>query len=186
MGLDPDERATLRRIADYQFGPGAGVALFPEGEAVELHRTSSGRISQVRVPAGRLVSYGVDGRFTLGLAGGKRLREAGDGYGVVVGSESEPFLREGRNAFAKFVTDVDPAVRPRDEVYVVGPPAGADDANDADGTPQERPDAVARDDDSRPLLAVGRAELSADAILRFETGVAVSVREGGDADETGA
>jgi uncharacterized protein with predicted RNA binding PUA domain len=175
MGLDADERARLRRIADYQFGAGAGAALFPDGETVDLHRTGSGRISQVRADAGRLVSYGVDGRFTLGLAGGRRLRDAIYGYGVAVGAESEPFVRDGRNAFAKFVTDVDPAVRPRDEVYVVGPLA--DDGADGDDGGASSPAAA-----GRPLLAVGRAELPADAMLAFETGVAVQVREGA-ADE---
>lgn len=187
--LDGDERATLRRIADYQFGPGAGAALFPDGEPVELHRTGSGRISQVRAGTGRLVSYGVDGRFTLGLAGGRRLRGAVDGYWVAVGAESGPFLREGRNAFAKFVTGADPSIRPRDEVYVLGPPADAGDGNGTDGTrggtgggtggsgPGEslpHPPGDAR----RPLLAVGRAELPAEGMLAFGSGVAVFVREG--------
>ncbi|MFW5978248.1 MAG: PUA domain-containing protein, partial [Halohasta sp.] len=67
---------------------------------------------------------------------------------------SEPFVCEGDNAFAKFVGAVDPAVRPGDEVLVV----------------HERGD----------LLAVGRAELSADGMADFDTGMAVKVREGVD------
>ena len=70
----------------------------------------------------------------------------------VVGDDSEPFVREERNVFAKFVREVDPAVRPRDEVLV----------EHHDGS----------------LLAVGRAELSAAAMHDFDTGMAVSVREG--------
>ena len=83
-----------------------------------------------------------------------RLREALEfpAYRVVVGDESEPFVRDGKNAFAKFVNSVDPAVRQGDEVLIV------------DG------------DDG--LLAVGRAELSASAMEDFETGMAVKVREG--------
>lgn len=141
----------LRRVADYQWGPGVGAALF-DGD-VDVTHTSSGRPRQVRAPAGRLVTYATDGRFTLGVAGGRRLQAALDhpAYRVVVGSESEPYVREGRNAFAKFVGEADPAVRPGDEVLVV----------------HERGD----------LLAVGRAELPGEAMLDFETGMAVKVRD---------
>jgi uncharacterized protein with predicted RNA binding PUA domain len=153
---EADERdlRQLRAVADYQFGRGAGAALFPDAASVSIARTSSGRPSQVHADAGRLVTYAVDGRFTLGVEGGRRLVAALDppAYRVVVGAESEPFVRDGRNAFAKFVRDVDPAVRPGDEVAVV-------DADDG-------------------VLAVGRAELSADAMADFETGVAVKVRDG--------
>jgi uncharacterized protein with predicted RNA binding PUA domain len=146
----------LRTVADYQFGAGAGVALFPPDDDIEIHRSSSGRPRQLVAADGRLVSYGVDGRFTLGVAGGRRLAAAFDHprCRVVVGDESEPFVREGKNAFAKFVTDVDPEIRPGDEVLVVH----------------------ARGD----LLAVGRAELSADGMADFDSGMAVKVREGVD------
>lgn len=150
-----EETARLRTIADYQFGAGAGAALFPT-EKLTIRRSVNGRPQQVLTDGERLVSYGTDGRFTLGLAGGKRLRAAFTSpcVRVVVGAESEPYVREGKNAFAKFVSHVDSAVRPGDEVCVVGP-----------------------DDE---LLGVGRAELSADAMADFETGVAVKVREGPD------
>jgi len=102
------------------------------------------------------VSYGVTGRFTLGVAGGRRLCAAFDPptHRVVVGDESEPFVREGKNAFAKFVTVADPGIRPRDEVVVVH----------EDGDP----------------LAVGRAELPGEAMLSFGSGMAVKVRQGAD------
>ena len=158
--------AALRTVAEYQFGAGAGRALFPSDDA-HVSRSHSGRPRQVYaadpngdptadadVPGDRLVSYGVDGRFTLGVAGGRRLVAALDAPAnrVTVGEESDPFVRDGKNAFAKFVRDVDPAVRPGDEVAVV------------------------REDDT--VLAVGRAELSADAMRDFDTGMAVKVRDG--------
>lgn len=146
----------LRTIADYQFGAGAGAALFPPVEAIEIRRSSSGRPRQLVADGHRLVSYGVDGRFTLGIAGGRRLAATFDRprCRVVVGDDSEPFVREGKNAFAKFVSEVDPEIRPGDEVLVVH--------------------------DRGDLLAVGRAELSADAMADFESGMAVKVREGVD------
>jgi uncharacterized protein with predicted RNA binding PUA domain len=156
--MDTSERETLRTIADYQFGSGAGLALFPAGEELAVIRTSSGRPQQVRRGGGphedgseRVVSYGIDGRFTLGIAGGERLCDAIDRPTVEVGDESVPFVRDEKNAFAKFVRDVDEDIRPGDEVIVT-----------YDGT----------------VLAVGCAELSARAMCDFETGVAVSVREG--------
>ena len=146
----------LETVADYQFGPGAGAALL-EGDVV-VQRTSSGRPQQIIADGERVLSYGTDGRFTLGAAGGRRLQSALEppAYRVVVGDDSEPFVRDGKNVFAKFVRTVDPDVRPGDEVLV----------EHYDGD----------------LLAVGRAELSADAMRDFETGMAVKVREGVAAD----
>jgi uncharacterized protein with predicted RNA binding PUA domain len=150
--MDEDARERLRAVADYQFGPGAGAALFPDGEALTVLRTSTGRPQQVVTDDGeRLASYTVEGRFTLGAAGGVCLYGTVGGPRVEVGEESVPFVRDGKNAFAKFVHAVDESVRPDDEVAVTH-----------DGA----------------VLAVGRAELPATGMLDFETGVAVKVREG--------
>ncbi len=146
--------ATLRTIADYQFGAGTGPVFFPADEDLQVERSRSGRPRQVIADGGRIVTYTTSGRFTLGAEGGRRLRTAlsAPGYRVVVGEESEPFVRDGKNAFAKFVRGVDPVVRRGDEVLV-----------------------VTADDD---LLGVGRAELGADAMEDFDRGMAVEIREG--------
>jgi uncharacterized protein with predicted RNA binding PUA domain len=181
---DEADLADLRTVADYQFGAGAGSALFPAAEDVRISRSTSGRPRQLHAAdapetgaeqAGyRLVSYGTDGRFTLGLAGGRRLVEALDAPAsrVVVGAESEPIVREGKNAFAKFVREVDPEIRPGDEAAVVSRGDGADDEPEGgdSGSGEER------------VLGVGRAELSAAAMLDFETGMAVKVRQGAGDD----
>ncbi|MFC6888018.1 PUA domain-containing protein, partial [Halorubrum trueperi] len=129
-----------------------------------LRRSSGGRPRQVIVgdvddtpgssEGARLVSYGTDGRFTLGVAGGRRIQAAfaAPRHRVVVGEESEPFVRDGRNAFAKFVSAADDGIRPGDEVLVV--------------------------DDDDALFAVGRAELSGAEAEAFASGAAVSVRNG--------
>ncbi|MFB6174243.1 MAG: PUA domain-containing protein [Halobacteriales archaeon] len=144
----------LRTVADYQFGRGAGAALFPPEGSLEIDRSRSGRPRQLFGDDGRIATYTVEGRLVLGLEGGYRLRRGleAPAYRVAVGEESAPHVRDGRNAFAKFVRSVDPDVRRGDEVLVV----------DRDGD----------------LLAVGRAELSATAMADFETGVAVMVRRG--------
>ncbi len=169
---DDETLAELRTAADYQFGAGAGEALFPPDEPTTLRRSSGGRPRQIiagdvddtpgSAEGDRLVTYGTDGRFTLGALGGRRLRAAFDppALRVVVGEESEPFVRDGRNAFAKFVTAADEGIRPGDEVLVVN---AADDP-----------------------FAVGRAELSGPELLAFDAGMGVKVRHGfPDADDEG-
>jgi len=144
----------LRRSADYQFGRGAGATLFTPPEELAVTHTSSGRPRQVHDGDGRVVTYGNDGRFRLGPGGGRRLADGfpAPRHRVVVGDESEPFVREGKNVFAKFVQRADPELRPGDEALVMH----------ADGD----------------LLAVGRAELPGDGVADFETGMAVKVRQG--------
>ena len=150
--MDADHRL-LRRVADYQFGRGAGEALFPADTDLTVTHTGSGRPRQVKRDGARLATYATEGRLTLGVAGGRRLQIGLEppAYRVVVGDESEPFVREGRNVFAKFVQRADDAIRPRDEVLV----------EHANGH----------------LLAVGRAELSGAGMSDFRTGMAVHVRE---------
>jgi uncharacterized protein with predicted RNA binding PUA domain len=154
---DGDHR-TLARVADYQFGPGAGEALFGDPEELEITRSTSGRPRQVHADGGRLVTYNTDGRFTLGVEGGRRLVRSlpAPDYRVVVGDDSEPFVRDGKNVFAKFVREVDDDIRPGDDVAVVH-----------------------RDGD---LLGVGRAELPAGDMETFDTGMAVFVRHGASDD----
>ncbi|ADG13528.1 archaeosine tRNA-ribosyltransferase [Methanocaldococcus infernus ME] len=73
-------------------------------------------------------------------------------YRVVVNKEAEPFIREGRNVFAKFVIDCDEDIRPYEEVLVVN-----------------------EDDD---LLGYGTAILNGIEMKEFSTGLAVKVRGG--------
>ncbi|MDH5021527.1 PUA domain-containing protein [Halobacterium rubrum] len=148
----------LRTVAAYQYGAGAGRALFPEDEAYRVERSNTGRPQQVlREDGKRLVSVGLDGRVTLGPAGGQRLVDALEfpRARVVVGDESEPFVRDGKNVFAKFVQTVDGGVRQGDELAVVH--------------------------ENGDLLAVGRAELDAESMRDFEAGMAVMVRSGVEA-----
>ena len=146
----------LATVADYQFGRGAGGALFAAPGDLDVERSRSGRPTQIGTAEGRVATFLTDGRLSIGIEGGRRLLAATDPptYRVVVGEESEPFVRDGKNAFAKFVVDVDPDVRPGDEVLVVT--------------------------DEDDLLGVGRAELSARGMGDFGSGMAVLVREGAD------
>ncbi len=145
-----EDLTKVRRVADYQFGKGAGEAIFPDEAGFKKSRT--GRVSQVLLDGSRLATLKTDGRLTLSDLGGERLHSFLDAprMRVEFGDESVPYLRDGRNGFAKFVECVDDEVRARDEVLVTGP------------------------DDS--FVTTGRAELCAEEMRDFETGVAVLIR----------
>ena len=151
--LQDSARTRVQVIADFQFGKGAGEALFPEGCEVILSRT--GRVRQICLDGKRLATVRAkDGRFTLGIDGALRLLSSlpPPAYRVVVTGEVADFIRQGKNTFAKHVIAADPAIRAGDEVMVV------------DGDDQ--------------LLATGSAVLSGGEMLRFNYGVAVKVRQG--------
>jgi uncharacterized protein with predicted RNA binding PUA domain len=140
-------------IADFQFGKGAGQALFPEG--CEVIHSRTGRVRQISLDGKRLATVRAkDGRFTLGIDGALRLLSSlpPPAYRVVVTGEVAEFIRQGKNTFAKHVIAADPAIKAGDEVMVVN-----------------------REDD---LLATGSAVLSGGEMLLFNYGVAVKVRQG--------
>ena len=143
----------IRTIADFQFGAGAGAAVFPDECAFQFSTT--GRIRQVRLGKERLATVRAsDGRLTLGIEGAKRLIAAipAPGYRVVIREDVAEFVAQGKNAFAKHVVAADEGIRAGDEVLVVT----GDDV----------------------LLATGAALLSGREILAFNYGVAVKVRQG--------
>jgi conserved protein with predicted RNA binding PUA domain len=145
----------VRTIADFQFGSKVGLALFPDECRFQLSTT--GRIRQVLLQDERLATVRAqDGRLTLGIAGGVRLREATlpPAYRVVVQEDVAPFIAGGKNAFTKHVVAADASIRAGDEVLVVAP-------------------------DDR-LLATGAAQLSGGEMLAFNYGVGVKVRQGRD------
>lgn len=144
----------VRAIADFQFGRGAGEALFPEG--CRFVRSRTRRIRQVMLDKKRLVTLRAqDGRFTLGIEGARRLKAGipAPAYRVVMMEDAAEFVAQGKNAFAKHVIAADPGIRPGDEVLVV------------------------REGDD--LLGTGEAALSGDEMMAFDYGVAVKVRKGG-------
>jgi uncharacterized protein with predicted RNA binding PUA domain len=143
----------VRVIADFQFGLGAGAAMFPEDCDFVLSRT--GRIRQVILGGKRLTTIKAsDGRLTLGIEGAIRLLSglSPPAYRVVILAEVSEFIGKGKNAFARHVIAADPAIRAGDEVMV-----------------------VTHDDE---LLATGEAVLSGREMLIFNYGPAVKVRQG--------
>ncbi len=156
MSIYNSPHSMLRRvrvIADYQFGEGAGVALFPDGCNFILSRT--GRIRQVMFEGRHLATVrAADGRLTIGFEGASRVHAAivSPAYRVTVRSDVASVVAEGKNVFARHVVSADPVIQAGDEVMVVG---SADE-----------------------LLATGTAMLSGHEMLAFNYGLAVKVREG--------
>ena len=144
----------IRSVADYQFGKGVGVKLFPDSVKIEYSKRT-GRIRYVYLNGKRLATLRpTDGLFSLSIAGAKRIVEnACDAKCfVTVRKDVSKFIAEGGDVFAVHVVDADGEIRPKDEVIVL----------DEDGN----------------VLAVGRAVLSGEEMKVFRCGVAVKVRRG--------
>jgi len=162
MSTEDSANSMLRRvraIADFQFGKGAGDALFP-GDCTFL-LSNTGRIRQVLHGDGRIATVRAqDGRLTLGISGARRLHAflPPPAYRVVVQNDVAEFMAKGKNAFAKHVVTADPEIRADEEVLVVN--------------------------ESGDLLATGVAMLSGREMREFKYGVAVQVRKGSAQDVT--
>ena len=156
-GMDQDLQR-VRGVAEYQFGPGSGAALFPDGVSFE-HSKRTGKVRFIRRGDVLIASLRpTDGLLTLTIAGAERLVSQVNPLGctVTVQDEVGEFVSQGRNVFAKHVVEADDGIRPRDEVIVL--------------------------DSKKRVLAVGRALLTRAEMLAFGVGVAVKTRRGRDRD----
>lgn len=144
----------IRSIADYQFGKGVGVRLFPENVQI-LYSKTTGRIRYVSLNGERLVTLRpTDGLLSLSISAARRIAESADFAQcfVTVRDDVSKFVADGSDVFAAHVVKADDEIHTKDEVIVV-------------------------DEDNR-VLAVGRAMLSSSEMKAFKTGVAVKVRHG--------
>lgn len=157
MGKIEVDYQTLRKIrciADYQFFPGIGNKLFPK-EITISRSPKTGKIRFIYLNGNLLSTIRPkDGKITLHVKGAEILLKSIEKpkLRVVILKDIVPFIQRGRNVFAKHVVDVDPNIRPGDEVIIVDP------------------------DDN--LIAIGRAVLSAKEMLAFRSGIAVKTRTG--------
>ncbi|HDQ07828.1 MAG TPA: pseudouridine synthase [Methanoculleus sp.] len=156
MSTESLQASSLRRartIADYQFGSGAGEALFPESAGFQYSTTR--RIRYILLDGTRLATVRAsDGRLTLSIEGAERLWTflPPPAYRVTVLEDVAPFVGKGKNAMAKHVLSADEGILAGDEVLVVLP------------------------DDT--LIATGSAVLCGSEMVAFNYGVAVQVRSG--------
>ncbi len=144
----------VRSVADYQFGKGVGVKLFPENVEI-LYSKATGRIRYINLNGERLATLRpTDGLLSLSITGAKRVAANVDSFQcfVAVRDDVAQFVADGSDVFAAHVVKVDDEVHAKDEVIVV--------------------------DEAGKVLAVGRAMLSSSEMRAFKTGVAVKVRHG--------
>lgn len=144
----------IRSIADYQFGKGVGVKLFPENADI-IYSKATGRIRYIYLNGERLATLRpTDGLLSLSITAARLVAENRDFVRcfVTVQNEVSEFIADGGDVFAVHVVTVDAEVHAKDEVIIL--------------------------DEDHHVLAVGRALLSAVEMQAFKTGVAVKVRRG--------
>lgn len=149
-----DDVKKVKAIADYQFGVGAGEAIFSGNINIEKSK-KTGKIRHIYDGKVLLVNMRAsDSYLILSKEGAKRLHNnmAYPKNRVVVNKDSEPFALDGKSVFCKFVVDCDDDIRAKDEVLIV---------NEED-----------------KLLAYGKALLGACEISQFQTGQAIKTRKG--------
>ncbi|KZX16478.1 tRNA guanosine(15) transglycosylase TgtA [Methanobrevibacter curvatus] len=141
-------------IADYQFGFGAGEALFNGKIKIEKSK-KTGKIRHIYCD-GELIANmrASDSFFILSKEGAKRLHTSFKSpcLRVIVNSDSEPFAREGKSVFSKFIVDCDENIRSNDEVLIVN--------------------------ENDQLLAYGKALLCYSEMMDFKVGQAIKTRKG--------
>ena len=149
-----DDVKKIKAIADYQFGFGAGDALFDGNIKIEKSK-KTGKIRHIYDGKVLIVNMRAsDSYLILSKEGAKRLHNKMPypSNRVVVNKDSEPFALDGKSVFCKFVVDCDDDIRSKDEVLIV---------NEED-----------------KLLAYGKALLGACEIKQFQTGQAIKTRKG--------
>ncbi len=144
----------VRSIADYQFGKGVGLELFPSNVEIQ-YSPRTGRIRYINLDGERLATLRpTDGVLSLSIKAAVLMAKKTPFAKcfVTVKNDVSKFIAEGGDVFAVHVVKVDSEVGARDEVIVL----------DEDGQ----------------VLAVGRTLLSSEEMKAFKTGVAVKVRHG--------
>jgi predicted RNA-binding protein (TIGR00451 family) len=142
----------IRCIADYQFFPGIGDKLFPV-EVTISHSPRTGKIRFIYLNGDLIATIRAnDGKIALHLKGAEIILQntKKPKLRVIILKDIVPFITQGRSLFAKHVIEVDPNIRPSDEVIVVDP------------------------DDN--LIAIGKAILSEKEMRTFQAGTAVKIR----------
>ena len=152
--MDADALRKIRCVADYQFGKGVGAKLFPDTVNI-IYSKNTGKIRYIHTNRTLLATLRpTTGLLALTIAGAQQMARTVNPlpYWVKVHDDAEPFVAKGRSAFAKYVTDADPEIRPQDEVIVIN--------------------------SKNEVVAVGRALLSAAEMKAFRRGTAVCIRRG--------
>lgn len=149
-----DNLVKVRSIADYQFGKGTGIKLFPDKITIQ-YSPRTGRIRYINLDGERLATLRpTDGLLSLSIKAAEFMAKNTPKVKcfVTVKNDVSPYIARGGDAFAVHVAKVDSEVRAKDEIIVLN--------------------------EEGQVLGVGRATLCSQEMLAFKTGVAVKVRHG--------
>jgi len=147
----------LMVIADYQFGLGAGKALFNENIVKNLEIKYSRRTKRIRYALLNKVPYvsvrTSDGYLTLSINAAKNLLENYKELKniIVVYNQFEEIVKKNKNVLVKYVKEVDKNLKAGSEVIVVN--------------------------EDRKILGIGRVILNGEEILGLKRGSAVKLRK---------
>lgn len=153
------ELIKLISIGNYQFGKPIGNYLFSSNIAITYSK-KTGRIRLIYRNDELIATLRpTDGLLALTPNGAKVIiqKTKPPKLRVQVKNSIAPFIKKGRNVFAKHIIKADPNIHPNDEVIVV-------DQNDE-------------------LLGVGKAVLSGEEMIAFKSGIAVKIRKGIEENE---
>lgn len=144
----------IRSIADFQFGFGAGKAIFSKNIKIQYSK-KTGRIRHVYSDDLLYANYRPnDALFTLTIAGATQLvaELPNLSYKVTVLDDVVDVISGGKNVMARHVIDAGENIRSGDEVIVV--------------------------DERNIVIAVGKAVLTREEMISYKRGVAVKTRRG--------
>jgi 7-cyano-7-deazaguanine tRNA-ribosyltransferase len=145
------ESQLITDIALYQFGP-YSRSFFDE---VTISHGKTGKVRHISKEGVLLATLRpMDGLFVLTLEGAHRLHALipPPQRRVIADEEAIPFIKEGKDLFAKFVVSIDTSLRAYEEVFIT--------------------------DEEDTLLGAGKLLLSPEEALSFTRGVAVQCRRG--------
>jgi 7-cyano-7-deazaguanine tRNA-ribosyltransferase len=148
------EHDMIRDITIYQFG----VEAAPLFEKAKISYGRTGKVRHLHENTSLLATLRpMDGLFVLTLEGARKLHSLipFPRRRVIADEEAQPFVKEGKDLFSKFVVSMDETLRAYEEVLIT--------------------------DREDTLLGVGRLLLSPPEVQSFKRGVAVYCRRGADA-----
>lgn len=149
--FDLEDQHVILGICVYQFGPRAEPLI----DNVTISYGKTGKVRHIHQDTTLLATLRpMDGLFVLTFEGAQKLHTLlpPPERRVIAHEEAVPFIKEGKDLFAKFVTKIDEKLRAYEEVFIT----------DTDDT----------------LLGVGKLLLSPKEALSFKKGVAVQCRRG--------
>lgn len=120
IGNEADHLRMIRKVADYQFGKGAGERLFPDDVKITVSK-KTGRVRHILHGDELIAALNPNsGLLILSIEGARRLAR-GDNAGfrwVKVQDGVASFIEDGGDVFAKHVVEADDEIRPMDEVII--------------------------------------------------------------------